>query len=145
MEIAKAQSDTKELQIDPEIHLNSSELPNVSPAGLDDSEPNDHLNDPEKNCDKGIEGNSLIEEECANDSEIISSGKILEKVQAGAHWDIFHREDVPKLMEYISMHWADLGIAGYTNDDCVSYFLDLEFYAWISTIVFTSFIRFTEF
>ncbi|KAL8511443.1 hypothetical protein ACS0TY_018013 [Phlomoides rotata] len=120
METPKAQSDTKEMQIDPEVHLNSGGFPNVSSGGLDDSEPNTHLHDPEKNCDNGIEGSSPLEEECANDSENKSSEKILEKVQAGAHWDIFHREDVPKLMEYISMHWADLGIAGYANDEYVS-------------------------
>lgn len=119
-EISKAQSDTKEMQIDPDIHLNSSGLPNVSSGELDDSEPNPHVHDPEKNCDKGIDESSPIVVECANDSENISSGKFLEKVQAGAHWDIFHRKDVPKLMEYISMHWADLGVADYTNGDYVS-------------------------
>lgn len=118
---AVVQSDTKELLSGPEIHLNSGGLPNLSPDGLDGSEANAHSNDYEKKDDKGIEGSSVIDEEGVNDSANGSSGKILEKIQAGAHWDIFRREDIPKLMEYISMHWTDFGKADNINDDYVSH------------------------
>ncbi|KAL8192504.1 hypothetical protein R6Q57_027689 [Mikania cordata] len=33
------------------------------------------------------------------------------KSQPGAIWDIFHREDVPKLIDYIKLHWYEFGIS----------------------------------
>ncbi|KZV37145.1 hypothetical protein F511_15065 [Dorcoceras hygrometricum] len=32
------------------------------------------------------------------------------KSQVGALWDVFHRKDVPLLVEYIRIHWQELGI-----------------------------------
>lgn len=115
------QSDTKELHSDSEILLNGDGLPNSSsPDGVDCSMANAHSDDSEKNDDKGIEGSSFIEGKGVSDSEIRSSENVLEKVQAGAHWDIFRHEDIPKVMEYISIHWADFGKADSTNDNYVS-------------------------
>ncbi|XP_057797479.1 E3 ubiquitin-protein ligase JMJ24-like [Salvia miltiorrhiza] len=113
------QSDTKELHSDSEIRLNSDVLPKSSPDGVD-SAADAHSDNSEKNDDKGIEESSIVEGNGVSDSKIRSSGNVLEKVQAGAHWDIFRHEDIPKLMEYVSLHWADLGKADDINDNSVS-------------------------
>ncbi|PIN04335.1 putative transcription factor 5qNCA, contains JmjC domain [Handroanthus impetiginosus] len=116
---AVAQSDTKELYSNPEIHLNGSLLPNLSPDGRDGSEANVRSNDQEKNDDQGIEENCILEEKAVN-SENIYSGKLFKKAQAGALWDVFCREDIPKLVAYISMHLKDFGKADNIIDDHVS-------------------------
>lgn len=115
------QSDTKELQNDSEIHLNSDGLPNSSPDGVNCSLAKAHSDNSKKSDDKGIEESNIIEGNTVGDSKVRSSGDVVEKVQAGAHWDIFRHEDIPKLMEYISMHWEDFGKADNINDDSVSY------------------------
>ncbi|KAL0300730.1 UNVERIFIED_CONTAM: Lysine-specific demethylase [Sesamum radiatum] len=117
---AVAQSETQEMRIDPDIHLNSGGFSNLSPDGPDGSETNAHSNDYEKKDDQEIEGSSAIGEKAVNDSENGSNGKILEKTQAGAFWDVFRREDIPKLMEYISMHWKNFQKADNLIDDYVS-------------------------
>ncbi|KAL0310654.1 UNVERIFIED_CONTAM: Lysine-specific demethylase [Sesamum angustifolium] len=117
---AVAQSETQEMRIDPDIHLNSGGFSNLSPDGPDGSETNAHSNDYENKDDQEIEGSSAIGEKAVNDSEDGSNGKILEKTQAGAFWDVFRREDIPKLMEYISMHWKNFQKADNLIDDYVS-------------------------
>ncbi|KAI3466663.1 hypothetical protein Pfo_023326 [Paulownia fortunei] len=121
---AVAPSDTKELCSDPEIHLNTGGLPNLSPDEPDGSEANVHSNDYEKNNGQGNEGSSVIEEKTVNDSENRSSGNFFEKTQAGALWDVFRREDIPKLMEYISMHWKDFGKV----DNIIDYYVSRHLY-----------------
>lgn len=115
------QSDTKELHSDSEILLNSEGLPNPSsPDGVDCSMADAHSDDTEKNDDKRTEGSNFIEGKGVGDSEIASGENVLEEVRAGAHWDIFRHEDIPKLMEYISIHWADFGKADSIGDNSVS-------------------------
>ncbi|KAH6795427.1 hypothetical protein C2S51_036413 [Perilla frutescens var. frutescens] len=120
MQNTVTQSDSKELHSDSEIRLNSDELPNPFPDGVDCSVAKAHSDDSEKNDDKGIEGISVTEGKGVSDSEIRSSGNDLEKLQAGAYWDIFRHEDIPKLMEYISLHWAEFGKADNINNNSVS-------------------------
>lgn len=133
------QSDTKELHSDSEILLNSEGLPNSSsPNGVDCSMANAHSDDTEKHDDKITEGSSFIEGKCVGDSEIGSSENVLEEVRAGAHWDIFRHEDIPKLMEYISIHWADFGKADSINDNSVSYFIVSEIYLDTTCFIFIS-------
>lgn len=38
-----------------------------------------------------------------------TSGDIFEKTHLGAVWDVFRRQDVPKLIEYLKTHWKDFG------------------------------------
>ncbi|KAL1567379.1 lysine-specific demethylase JMJ25-like [Salvia divinorum] len=114
------QSDTKELHSDSEIHLNRSGLRNSSPDGMDFSVADAQSDNSEKNVAKGIEESSIVEEKGVNDSKIRSSGNVLVNVQAGAHWDIFRHEDIPKLMEYVSLHRENFGKADDINDNSAS-------------------------
>ncbi|KAG8365491.1 hypothetical protein BUALT_Bualt18G0110300 [Buddleja alternifolia] len=102
------QSNTKELCSDPEIHSDNGGLPNLSPDGQDASEANLHSDDYAKKDDLGIEGSNVMED------------KFMEKAQAGALWDVFRREDTPKLMEYINMHREDFENADNIINDHVS-------------------------
>ncbi|KAL3851301.1 hypothetical protein ACJIZ3_013183 [Penstemon smallii] len=97
---ALAQSDTKELSGDPEFHSSRGGLPKLTPG----SEANVHSDDHDKVDDHGIAGSFFAEENRAG-------CKILEKARAGALWDVFRRQDIPKLREYIIIHWKDIGKA----------------------------------
>ena len=50
------------------------------------------------------------------------------KSHPGAIWDIFRREDVPKLIEYMRVHWEEFGMADNIINDSVSPIL-LYFYS----------------
>ncbi|KAL6538646.1 hypothetical protein OROGR_012634 [Orobanche gracilis] len=99
------------IQISPENHLYSGGLPNLSPDGPYSSGGN-------VSGDQ-IEGNRFVEVKAADDSNGYSE-RIFRKAQAGALWDVFHRQDIPKLMDYITMHHNELGKADTIIDDCIS-------------------------
>ncbi|KAL6553250.1 hypothetical protein OROGR_007092 [Orobanche gracilis] len=99
------------IQNSPENLLYSGGLPNLSPDGPYSSGGN-------VSGDQ-IEGNRFVEVKAADDSNG-SSERIFRKAQAGALWDVFRREDIPKLIEYITMHQNELGKADTIIDDCIS-------------------------
>ncbi|XAR52615.1 hypothetical protein NMG60_11020769 [Bertholletia excelsa] len=48
-----------------------------------------------------------------------TGGDIFENNSRGACWDVFHREDVPKLIEYLRVHWKDFGKTESLINECV--------------------------
>ncbi|CAA0825117.1 Unknown protein [Striga hermonthica] len=108
-----------QIQNTPENHLISGGLPNWSLDGLDSSDAKIHSKDFEKKDDPHIEGNSFVEVKTVDNPESGSNEKILENSEAGAFWDVFRREDIPKLMDYMSMHRKEFRMADHVIDDCV--------------------------
>lgn len=57
-----------------------------------------------------IETTTTLEEKTVNCEDLnIASRAIFEKTQPGTLWDVFRRPDVPKLIEYLRIHWKDFG------------------------------------
>jgi len=54
--------------------------------------------------------------ECQNTERDISSSDS----PAGATWDVFRREDIPKLAEYLRVHWIEFGKSDVVLNDHVS-------------------------
>lgn len=47
-------------------------------------------------------------------------GDVSEKTHMGVLWDVFRRKDVPKLTEYLRMHWKEFGKLNSETDNFVS-------------------------
>ncbi|GFZ02979.1 JmjC domain protein JMJ24 [Actinidia rufa] len=57
-----------------------------------------------------IETSTTLEENTVNCEDLSRvSGEIFQNTHPGAVWDVFRRQDVPKLMEYLRVHWKDFG------------------------------------
>ncbi|KAH7847344.1 hypothetical protein Vadar_024994 [Vaccinium darrowii] len=66
--------------------------------------------DDERIGDEGIETTTSVVEKTVNCADLNrASGDIFEKTHLGAVWDVFRRQDVPKLIEYLRAHWKDFG------------------------------------
>ncbi|KAL3820499.1 hypothetical protein ACJIZ3_006404 [Penstemon smallii] len=107
-EKALEQSDTNEMcsnpdTHDPDTHSSTGGLPKLSPDGDDGSEANVHPSD------QGIAESYVSEDKALNYSDKKACEEVSEKAQAGALWDVFRRQDIPKVIEYISIHWKEFG------------------------------------
>ncbi|XP_057499087.1 E3 ubiquitin-protein ligase JMJ24-like isoform X2 [Actinidia eriantha] len=57
-----------------------------------------------------IETSITLEENTVNREDLNrASGEIFQNTHPGAVWDVFRRRDVPKLIEYLRVHWKDFG------------------------------------
>ena len=84
----------------------------------------------QKECGLGL---NIIEDQACSRTEVTSietknsnssysdnnSGDVQQKVSAGAIWDVFHRQDVPKLNEFLRVHWEEFtSFAGQPVNSC---------------------------
>ncbi|XP_052204649.1 E3 ubiquitin-protein ligase JMJ24 isoform X2 [Diospyros lotus] len=58
--------------------------------------------------DQGIETATYLEEETVNHDNLDgAAGDTFKSTHPGTHWDVFRRQDVPKLIEYLRVHWDE--------------------------------------
>lgn len=69
--------------------------------------------------DQGVEVYSSAEGNLVNcEIPLRENGDVSEITHPGVLWDVFRRQDVPKVTEYLKMHWKEFG----KSDDIVSKF-----------------------
>ncbi|KAM1095474.1 hypothetical protein FF1_010373 [Malus domestica] len=70
----------------------------------------------ESTADHGHESTPMVEDDTANCENLERDGKdVSEKTHLGVIWDVFRRQDVPKLTEYLRIHWQEFGKLNETN------------------------------
>ncbi|KAJ7977956.1 lysine-specific demethylase JMJ25 [Quillaja saponaria] len=108
----------KELNGNLRICLESPELSLVDSDEVKlDSNKNDSV------TDQGLETASATEYITIEDS-IREDGDITQKTHPGVLWDVFRRQDVPKLIEYLRVHWKDFG----KSDNIINEFVTRPLY-----------------
>lgn len=60
------------------------------------------------------------EREVELNSSVTDSAGMLEKARVGAVWDVFRRQDVPKLIEYLTINWKELRKPSSLSSESVS-------------------------
>lgn len=118
VKIQKA-SEAKESPGDPQIHSEGSS-PDSS-QGTEKNEQDIDSNEGKSVMDQGFEIYSTAEGDIVSDLPIGQDGDVSEKTHPGVLWDVFRRQDVPKLTEFLKMHWKDFG----KPDDIVNKFVSL--------------------
>ncbi|KAM1691716.1 hypothetical protein ACFX1R_035101 [Malus domestica] len=79
----------------------------------------------ESTADHGHETTPMIEEDTANCEQSERDGvDVSEKTHLGVLWDVFRRQDVQKLTEYLRIHWQEIGKLNETNIFVTSPFYD---------------------
>lgn len=72
--------------------------------------------------DQESENHSSAEETMVN-SELPfrQNGEVSDNTHPGVLWDIFRRQDVPKVTEYLKMHWKEFGKSDDTGNEFVTW------------------------
>ncbi|KAF7113343.1 hypothetical protein RHSIM_Rhsim07G0183200 [Rhododendron simsii] len=99
----------KESPGNPQIGLDKAGSPLLSLGVLDRENEYEAKLDASDN-DEGIKTTKTLVEKTINCEDLNqASGDIFEKTHLGAVWDVFRRQDVSKLIEYLKAHWKDFG------------------------------------
>ncbi|XP_058084311.1 E3 ubiquitin-protein ligase JMJ24 [Magnolia sinica] len=87
--------------------LAPNELSKQTESGLELNAKEDEIM--EDQADVGIEITSGETKKVGSSHlDKVNGDVLLEKARAGARWDIFRQQDVPKLSEYLRIHWIEL-------------------------------------
>ncbi|KAK9919858.1 hypothetical protein M0R45_028433 [Rubus argutus] len=106
------ESEVKESHEDLEMGIEDGTIPDLSLLGESEENQNEARLDADKvdsAADHGIEttpveGNTISCEQSEREGDDIS-----QKSHPGVLWDVFRRKDVPKLTEYLKIHWEEFG------------------------------------
>lgn len=100
----------------PDILLGSQSVQNECGAKVDE-------NENESMVDQGIEAADVKENNVNCETSNREGEDVLEKSDPGVLWDVFRRQDVPKVTDYIRIHWKEFGKPDGVSDDLVSFYL----------------------
>ncbi|KAG5541472.1 hypothetical protein RHGRI_021331 [Rhododendron griersonianum] len=107
----------KESPGNPQIGLDKARSPVLS-LGVRDRENEYEAKLDASDDDEGIKTTKTLVEKTIDCEDLNqASGDIFEKTHLGAVWDVFRRQDVPKLIEYLKAHWKDFGKSETSIDE----------------------------
>ncbi|KAK9293348.1 hypothetical protein L1049_021340 [Liquidambar formosana] len=123
---AFTESEAKESPGEQQTSLNEGSPPDLSLGGQDgqnEYEARLDANEDERLVDQGIETTSSVDEKTVGcELSNPDCGDTSEKTHPGAIWDVFRRQDVAKLIEYLRIHWKEFEKPDTVIDDHVSSF-----------------------
>lgn len=117
----------KDSQGDGKVGVDDSRLPDLSLGEC--SLENEHCksldeNKDEEMTDQGIDNTSSVEGDAVIGSRSNENGEDApEKTRPGVSWDVFRRQDVPKVTEYLRTHQKEFGVPDSETYDFVSFCL----------------------
>ncbi|KAM6577824.1 hypothetical protein CsatB_029661 [Cannabis sativa] len=93
----------------PDLSLGEHSLEIENHANLDENRDVEMM-------DQGIDNTCSVGDAVIGEHSNQNGGDVSEKTRPGVFWDVFRREDVPKVSEYLRMHQEEFGLV-----DCESY------------------------
>lgn len=116
--------DANKLTNDPPLTLSNEGPPKLSLGELEKQEEQEGSLDLAKDGGTDNVANSMAEKEFASCEDLNGDTKNSpEKSSPGAIWDVFRRQDVPKLLEFLKVHWKEFGRPDELTYDAVCFLL----------------------